>query len=609
MGIAAFALIIASKLFIYHLNQDSDYIAAGNAIPGSLVSFYSNGFFLGRSLAEGANVSIALPAHLIPGSRLVATETARGLRRDVALNTVANDYTTYHYDLGRTGWNKFETTLTTANVNSTSFGQLFTLPVDGNVLAQPLYVQGLSINGGTHNVAYVATENDSVYAFDADTGGSLWHTSLVNPGAGLTPLSTTDVNCALVQPVIGVTGTPVIDVTTNTIYVVAAEKQTTGQTVKYMQVLHALDLLTGNEKTGSPVSISASAKLNNGTTIHFTPRFSNQRAGLTLYKGVVYIPYSSYCDKNTTLVHGWLIGYNASTLVRNFTFATTLDTSSYYLATLWQSGYAPALNAATGSIFVATGNGPFDADTGGHNYGDTALRLSLSLAVKDYFTPYNQATLFTQDLDLGGGGMMLLPHQGGSVPLLAVAGGKDGRIFLLNQANLGKFTPGGPDKVLQEIQLMNPGGFAPEIDAGPAFFQSATTAYVYYAAEQDYLRAFALSTSPSTHLVQVGESPDIFTGKGGAIPATSSNGTTAGTQIVWAPTRPNVPGTDPIMLRAYDATNVSHELFQASAGSWLSPHGRPFMTPMVINGKVYVGNASGVAVFGLLARRAHVAGM
>jgi hypothetical protein len=347
---------------------------------------------------------------------------------------------TQHYDNGRTGQNTNETILTLADVNSTTFGKLFALGVDGQVYAQPLYVPGVTIPGqGTHNVLYVATEHDSVYAFDADAGGApLWQvTFLVN---GATTLSTSDVDGVQdINPELGITGTPVIDPATNTLYVVANTKESGALIYR----LHALDITTGAEKFGGPVELTGSAPGTapdgNGSSVPFNVQWENQRPGLLLQGGYVFIGFAAHGD--TGPWHGWILGYNATTLAPTGIWNTSPNGKGNGI---WSSGAGLAADSA-GNAYVATGNGddtvttPAPAPSKAIDFGDSIVRVSLAdgnPTPTDYFTPYNQASLDAADADVGSGGVLVPPDQSGPYPHILLEAGKSGKIYVLNRDQL-----------------------------------------------------------------------------------------------------------------------------------------------------------------------------
>jgi uncharacterized protein YjdB len=494
---------------------------------------------------------------------------------------------TYHNDNARTGQNLSETTLTPANVNSTQFGKLFSYPVDGAIYAQPLYAASVTVPGqGVHNVVYVATQHDSVYAFDADGKSSapLWQVSFINPSAGVNTVSASAVSDdAFPTGEIGITSTPVIDPVGGTLYVVAY----TDENGQYVYRLHALDLTSGAEKFGGPAVIQASVS---GTGISssqgqvaFDPMQHLQRPGLLLFNGSVYIGFGSHGD--TPPWHGWLLAYDATTLHHTAVFNVTPNGSS---GAIWESGGAPAVDAS-GSIYVATGNGTFDVDVGGQEYGDSVLKLDPgTLGVLDWFTPFNEAYLCSQDIDLGSGGVMLLPDQPGPHPHLLLVSGKEGRIYVLDRDNLGGF-------VALDAQI-------PQELFGALVSNFSTPAYwqgnVYFVAFDDRLKMFTLTNGVLSTL-PVALSPEYF-GYAGATPSISANGSS--NAILWMVHTGNVVSGGPAGLYVYQAANVSIELYnstQVPSRDTLGPATK-FTVPTVINGKVYVGTATELDVLGLL---------
>lgn len=501
--------------------------------------------------------------------------------------------TTHHNDNARDGQNLNETILAPGNVNSTQFGQLFVQPVDGYSYTQPLYVSNLSIAGVTHNVVYAATENDSVFAFDADnnTGANaspLWQVSFINPAAGITTLSNVDVNCTDIDGQIGITGTPVIDLSSNTFYVVAATKENG----VFFQRLHALDITSGAEKFGGPVVIQAvvsgTGDASSGGQIAFSPQSNNQRPGLLLLNGLVYIGWASYCDNPP--FHGWEMAYDAQTLQQVAVWNSTPNGSD---GGVWQSGAPPAADAS-GYVYLATGNGTFDLNTGGLDAGDSILKfgppLSGAIPVLDYFTPYNQSTLSVNDTDLGSGGVMLLPDQPPGSPYqhLLLEIGKEGSVYLVNRDAMGHFNASGDTQIVQWLQ-----GIVGGVWGTPAFWNNT----VYIGGTNDVLEAFSfnangsgmLSTSPAS------ATPEVYLYPG-PTPSISANGTTNG--IVWTI---ESPANFQAVLHAYDATNLANELYNTTQSGQKVP-GAPvkFVPPTIANGKVYVSTASQLAVYGLL---------
>jgi hypothetical protein len=494
---------------------------------------------------------------------------------------------TWHNDLARTGHNLQETVLTPTNVNAKTFGKVFSFPVDGQIFGQPLYVYNVAIAGkGTYNVIYVTTENDSVYAFDADGVNTiaLWHDSFINPGKGITPIPCKDTG-ATVCPfasIIGITGTPVIDPSSGTLYLVAATKENG----KYVNRLHALDITSGTEKFGGPVQIKASVKGtgagNNHGVVSFNAQHESQRPGLLLQNGVLYIGWASFGD--VAPFHGWVLGYGATSLAQTVVFNSTPNGSD---GGVWQSGAAPSVDAA-GNIYLITGNGTFDINKGGSDWGDTFLKFNASLSVMDYFTPFDQLKLANDDLDLGSGSGMLLPTQKGKFPDEIVTAGKEGLIYVVNRSNMGKFDAQ-KNRVIETVHGSATGYW------GSAAYWNST---VYYSGTEDFLSQYALSNGLLSKS-PVYQAPTMFLR--GSTPCVSANGAANG--IVWAVEKlPYNHGIPPEVLHAYDATKVSQELYntnQAGTRDVLGP-GITFSVPTVMNGRVYVGAGSELDVLGLL---------
>jgi hypothetical protein len=500
------------------------------------------------------------------------------------------DVLTYKNDLSRTGQNLTETTLTTANVNTSTFGLLRNLSVDGKVDAQPLYVSQLSVAGVLHDIVIAATESDSVYGFDADTGVMLWRASLLGSGESLSDTR----GCSQVTPAIGITSTPVIDRnagTHGTIYVVAMSKDATSH---YHQRLHALDLTTGAELAGSPVDVTATYPANGGASSSFDPGQYEERAALLLSNGMVYTSWTSHCDISP--YYGWVIAYSASTLARVAAINLAANSNGAGPA-IWMAGSGPSADAA-GNIYLLTANGIFDTqlNAGGFpssgDYGNSFVKLtpgSGSLSVADYFTMYNEVSESNDDQDLGSGGSMLLPDlqdSGGTVRHLMVGAGKDGHIYVVNRDSMGKFNSSGNTQIWQDL----PGAVAAGVWATPAYFNGT----VYYGDQNASLKAFKI-TSARLSATPQSQSATQFTYPGAA-PAVSANGASNG--IVWAH-----ENTSPAVLHAYDATNLTHELYNSSQAANNRDQfgtGNKFITPTIADGKVLVGTTNSVAVFGLL---------
>jgi hypothetical protein len=491
---------------------------------------------------------------------------------------------THHNDNMRTGQNLNETVLTTANVNSAKFGKLFSYAVDGYIYGEPLYVANLTLPGqGFHNVVYVTTEHDSVYAFDADGLSStpLWQVSFINPSAGVTTVPGGDVGIGVPSEV-GITSTPVIDPVSGTLYVEAKTKEVSGTTTSYVQRLHALDITTGAEKFGGPVVIQAqvtgTAPDAVGGFVNFNALRENQREALLLLNGVVYVAFASHGDNQP--YHGWVLGYNATTLQQVMVFN---DTPNGTEGGFWQSGCGPAADA-NGNIYVISGNGSFDSGTPRTNYGESFLKLASNGSVTDFFTPSSWSSLNTSDLDVGSGGTLLLPDQAGNSPHLMVSAGKEGTIYIVNRDNFGQFNSTSNNVVQSLVKVMS------GLYSSPAYWQG----FVYFSPDSSPLRAYQLtsgllSTSPTS------QSSASFVR---ATPAISANGATNG--ILWATHWPG--DTSPGILHAYDAANLATELYntsQAASRDTLDVAVK-FSVPTVANGKVYLGMKSSLVVMGLL---------
>jgi hypothetical protein len=500
------------------------------------------------------------------------------------------DVLTYKYDLSRSGQNSSESTLTPTNVIPSSFGLLRNLPVDGKVDAQPLYVSRLSVSGSQHNVVFAATEHDSVYAFDADTGSVLWQTTLLGAGETLSDPH----GCSQVTPEIGVTSTPVIDRSAGahgTLYVVAMSKDASSN---YHQRLHALDLTTGAELPGGPAEIAAVYPAAGGGTTTFSPGQYEERAALLLLNGTIYTSWTSHCDSPPYF--GWIIAFSGSTLSRTAVL-NVAPNSGGVGPSIWMSGGGPAADSA-GNIYLLTANGAFETALDANSfpthqdYGNSFLKISTaggSLSVADYFTMYNEVAESAADQDLGSGGGMLLPDLTDSthtVRHLMIGAGKDGNIYVLNRDSMGKFNSSGNAQIWQQVS----GALPSSIFSTPAYFNGT----VYYGDVGETLKAFTISGAKLVATPQ-SQSPSQFAFPGTA-PSVSANGTSNG--IVWAHENVN-----PAVLHAYDAANLAREIYNSNQAAGNRDHfgaGNKFITPTVADGKVFVGTTAGVAVFGLL---------
>ena len=527
--------------------------------------------------------------------------------------------TTQHNDIARSGANTNETILTPANVNNASFGKLFSYTVDGRLYAQPLYVAGVTMGAGTplagttHNVVIASTENDSVYAFDADSnaggnGGLLWQVSLIDAAhAGTTGekvVPNGDVSTGDIVPIIGITGTGVIDPASKTLYVVA--KSTIADTT-FIQRLHAIDMTTGLEKFGGPVTLSGSvAGTGNGSSggvLNWDPKWESNRAGLLLLNGIVYIGFAAHGDNGPW--HGWILAYSATTLAQTGVWCTSPNGIG---SGAWMSGSGLAADLLSsspyGRMFVATGNGDYTSNgtpyttgtpyTNTTDYGDSIVRLDLTNGVptvSDDFTPWNQASLNSSDSDTASGGVLLLPDQTGTTHVHElVQVGKDGNIHVVDRDTLGGYntTASNDSEIVQEI-----GGQTGGLWSMPAYWNGS----VYFWGNGNNLKAFSV-TSGKLSLTPTSTS-SVNSGFPGATPAISSSGTSAG--IVWALRSDSYNSNGPEILYAFDATNVATEFYDSTqkTNDGLGAAVK-FVVPTITNGKVYVGDAGALNVFGLL---------
>jgi hypothetical protein len=519
-----------------------------------------------------------------------------------APRTPAQDVLTYHGDSLRTGWFSSETKLTTSNVNAQSFALLRAITLDGRVDAEPLYVSQLAFPGkkGTHNALFVVTENDSAYILDADTGKTLAHHKFGAP----VPYQYKNYDDNVI-PVMGILGTPVIDRAAGVIYLVA---DTYNGKVDFFR-LHALSLTTLKDVT-PPALIQFSARLADGSTWKFNPRYHLQRPALLEANGSIYVGFGSNGDTQPDQSRGSIVRFDAKTLAFLGSDVTNLlntQSSPFYLSAVWQSGYGLAADS-NGDIYFTTGNSNPGSPSysSGFNRPDSVVRLSGDLtSLIDSFTPNDYFQLDQGDVDLGSGGAMLLPDQPGTISHLVVAGGKDGRAFLLNRDNLGGYTPGGPDHVLQSVSQ---GGCW----CGPAYFVGSDGNPYVLTGGGNGITSWRLML-PGAQLAQKSAAPwfdtDGLPDYGGAIPVVSSNGTAAGTAIAWFVQRPTSssdsnPGT-PVTLQAFDASNLQRQLVALPAGTWThAVNSNADLVPTVANGKVYVASNQQVQIFGLLGSQA-----
>ena len=500
---------------------------------------------------------------------------------------------TYHNDVSRAGVNSSESILTPANVNSTLFGKLFVISTDGKVDAQPLYMASVTMGAqGRHNVVFVATEHDSVYAFDADTGATLWHVSAVSTGE----TSSDNRGCNQITPEIGITATPVIAPQAGphgSIFFVAMTKDSSG---RYHQRLHSLDVTTGSEQFGGPVTIQASYPGNGDNSINgnvvFDAKMYKARAALLYLNGRIYVTFSSHCDHRPYT--GWILAYDGATLTQTGVLNLTPNGSE---GAMWGGGAGPAADSS-GNVYWLEANGTFDTalNTSGFpskgDYGNAFIKMSTqsTLQVTDYFTMTATTSESASDIDLGSGGAVLLPplrDSQGVTRNLAAGAGKDKNIYVVDTANMGKYNPKS-NKIFQQVT----GGLNGEVMSAPAFFNGV----LYYAASADHLKAFTFAngkfgTSPTSQSAALFSYP-------GATPSISSEGATNG--IVWA-----VLNGTTARLFAFDAADLGTVFYDSNQAANNRDHfgaGNKFAVPTIANGKVYVGTTSGVGVFGLLAK-------
>jgi hypothetical protein len=480
---------------------------------------------------------------------------------------------TFKYNNQHTGSNPNEVVLNTSNVNTHQFGRLLSYPVDGQVYAQPLYIPNVNTDGQTRNLVIAATEGDSVYAFDADQTGEnvspVWQTNFA--GGNFQPVTSAEVRCNDLNPDIGITSTPVVDSSTNTLYVVSFLINNGS----FNYYLHALDLSTGRDRSGSPIEIQVP-----GTT--FQSKMERQRAALLFENNRLYLGFASFCDNPP--YHGWIISYSYDG--HSFQRQAALNvTPSGSEGGIWGGGGALAADTY-GYVYAITGNGTFNLNRGGQNAGDTYLKLSPNLRIIDYFAPFNQQCLNASDGDLGSGGPLLLPGNE------MTGGTKDGKVYLINTNKMGHFTTINNacnrqniisfDHIIQEFPLHTLAG---GIYSVPAYWNGPDGAYVFFSGVNDYTKAFRLSNGHISG--PLSKTPEKIRFSGGN-PVISSDSTRAGTGILWLTDRAGY-------LRAYDATNLTNELYHDAIGSYVK-----FSVPIVSDGKVFVPTANSLEIYGLL---------
>src|SRR5215471_6700815 len=521
------------------------------------------------------------------------------------LSTVAfaqTSVTTQHNNAARTGANLTETVLTTTNVNVSEFGKLFERTVDDEIYGQPLHVDGVNIPGvGVRNIVFVTTNSDSVYAFDADdpaASAPLWRVSYINPAAGILPVVRTDVGQACGTYVdfagnIGIGGTPVIDLPSQTMCFVTRTKESG----TFIQRLHAVDIRDGSEKIGSPVLIAANVT---GTgdgrdaqnNIAFNARTENQRAALLLDHGTVYIAWASYCDQGP--YHGWILGYDAASLQQVTVYNTSPDGG---LGGIWQSGGGLAADAA-GNLYALTGNGSFNGDTGGRNFGNSFIKVSPAGALLDWFTPFNWSFLNSTDEDLGIQNPLLVPGTN-----LVVGGGKEGVMYVVDTTNMGHFRSGNNGQIVQSFQASS----AARMNGAPVYWNGPVYGpAIYLWPAGDPLKVFRLVGGTFVTPASAQSTGLAPGGMPGGMLSISSNGTSSGSGILWA-TMSSAGDANhapqPGILRAYDADNVTRELWNSQQNATRDTLGNfsKFSPPTIANGKVYVATLSNkLVVYGLI---------
>ena len=605
--------------FMLSLSRTGLTVAAGNTQTVQLSAVSANGFSQSiQVVVSGAPSGVtASPATfaLMPGSpqqvnftaaasappataTIQFTGTAGSLSSSASLTLTVTaavstsnvDVVTYHDDIERTGLDPNETTLTPANVTSSTFGLLRVLPVDGLVDGQPLYLSNLSVAGQTQNVVFAVSEHDSVYAFNADTGAQLWKTSIL----GANETTSGDHGCGQITPEIGITSTPVIDRSAGShgaIFVVGMSLDNAGA---YHQRLHALDVTTGAELTGSPVEIAATypgtGANSSGGKVVFAPGQYAERAGLLLINHTIYLGWTSHCDQGPYT--GWLMAYNESTLAQTAVLNLTPNGSE---GSIWMAGTGLAADTS-GNIYFLDANGTFDTTLNANgfpvngDFGNGFIKVSTAggnLAVADYFEASNTVAESNADEDLGSGGALVLPDltdSSGNVHHLAVGAGKDQIIYVVNRDNMGKFNSQNDNAIYQQIS-----GAINGVYSMPAYFNNT----VYYGPISDKLKAFTITNAKLATSVTA-QSTNTFPYPG-TTPAISASGTANG--IVW-----DVENSSPAVLHACNAVTLQ-ELYNSNQAANGRDHfgiGNKFITPMITNGKVFVGTPSGVAEFGLL---------
>lgn len=599
-----------------------DGIAGGNSTVGTIDS---TGLY--TPPAKAGVHKITATANGSSGTAYVAVSDLTGVN-------------TFHNDSARDGVNSREFALQALTLNTNMFGKLFSCPVDGAVYAQPLWIKGVNIGGGTHNVLVVATAHDSAYVFDADASPCVtyWHVNLLDSfhggTSGETSVTWNDVGYCFgdIYPEVGVTGTPVIDASSNTIYLVSASESNpsnSGNCISskgnFYHRLHALDLFSGNEKFSGPVTIAAQVPGTGDGSIngivYFASQLHHNRSGLAEYGGNIYVPFSAHED--ATPYHGWVIGYQASNVQNQVAvFNTTPNGVGGADGGIWGAGSAPAIDSG-GDLYFATGNGVFDElpPPPNDDYGDTILRLhyatgntsnGTNLSIAGYFTPYDQSLLAQYDADLGSGGVVLFPTQTGSGPKnLMTQVGKEGTIYLIDRDNMGQYNSSNNNQIRQSFKGPNAG-----LWGSPAMWQNN----LYVGGQYDFVRQFTYNATTELFNPSVFSVSPVWYGYPGSALSISSQGASHG--VVWSIdataygyANPNPSGVNcsvvpvpaacsgPAVLHAYNASNIAQEYWnstQAANNRDQAGNAVKFVPPTVANGKVYVGTRTEIDVYGLL---------
>ncbi len=590
------------------LSQTQQYSAA---VPGGGNATWAVDGVPGGNAAVGtiSATGLYVPPAVAGTHVVVATSVANPAQTGVAVAAVTDlaGVYTYHSDAARTGQNLHEYALTPATVGGGTFGKRWACAVDGEVYAQPLYAANLAIGGGVHNVVFIATQHDSVYAFDADNPACVtyWHVSFL--GTGVTSIPESDTGCTDILVEYGVTGTPVIDPANQTIYLIANTKENGA----HFQRLHALSLATGAEQANSPKAIQASLTNGSGQTVSFNALVQNQRSGLALGAGGIYAAWASHCDQGS--YWGWLMRYDESSLQQTAFFNTTPNGSE---GGVWMAGGAPAIDSA-GSVYVSTGNGTFDdvqsvvpPQSPANDFGMSFLRMDpASLVVQDFYAPSQEAMWSNQDLDISSAGILVLPDGAGPAahPNVLVGSDKQAHLWLIDRAAMSQFSPT-TNNTVQMLTLPYANGCSPYscVFATPAYYGGNHTVYVGISSGP--LLALPLvngqfGATPQAVAMTSSVSAESY---GYPSPTPMISASPGGSAVVWvldtnSNGTPNSNGTSgPAILRAYDASNLATTLYSSSkSAADAAGNAVKFTVPVVANGHVYVAGGGKLTVYGL----------